>query len=276
MPYGYLANQGLWGDTAENVGNAFNNSIVGLARLRFQQQQAAQQAAMDRAYLDLAVRQAATQKPLIEAQTGEARARTGELQGKTGLDVMQKNASEDLGFNLRQSQMAQGMSPDIQQLIQGYIMKNQGQLAGLNPANIASQTAMIQQSADPRARQMLAFGQPMIEKVPAGGQLFDVMNQTNIDTNPKLSLDQERMQRMRVLAEVVKSLTGKYDEELPGRDAAQTELSGMFQQPQQPTPQTPTTQGGRVKVKAPDGSTGTIPAEQVDAAKAEGYIILGQ
>lgn len=95
MPqYQYLNNNNLWGDQAESMGGAFNNAVLGMTRLRYQQALQAQQQAMDRAYLDLAVRKLNQSKseteqqfefdrPLRQAQTAESLQKTEESKIRT-------------------------------------------------------------------------------------------------------------------------------------------------------------------------------------------------
>ena len=147
MPYQYLNNQAMWGDTAQGVGDSFNNAAVGLMRLRWAQAQQAQQQAMDRAYLDLAVRKLAQEQGQETSKLGMEKERLGFEKEKlaqeapftraqTGYDIAKTKESE---IATKANEMAMEQSRKSQSLADLVMSANMAKVAP-NLQTMQSQT----------------------------------------------------------------------------------------------------------------------------------------
>lgn len=159
-------NYSPWADAANvgrGLGESLTNLLIALPRLR---QQAMLNAAHER-YYDAEARRAEAQRGLYEAQAGYEKSRTGEVDATS-------MAKERLGNALRQIPTTIVLGGSINPLISDAV-DNLAKLPHSDRASLAETLAQMIEMGNPRYRQMLGLGQPMLSRVGPEDSLYNAI-----------------------------------------------------------------------------------------------------
>lgn len=259
----------IYGDSAAmgGFGQGLSNVIVGLQALKYRQQQAALQNAIEQAYLGLARQKQGMEQqkmqqeaPLIEAEIGAQRGSGAHQAAAAALLQQQMDASRRLGLARRGPFMIQDMAPTManaQQLMKGDEAQAMGELQGLGFIT------------PPRP-----YAPPKDIHVKPGEGIYDPnTGKTDIPIPGPVNPAKEKFHQqiaIEVMKERIKAMTAggspnQIQQRLDTIDAQAKALMGEGGATQQPQ------SGGMVEVTNPQGKRVRIRQEQLQDALSQGY-----
>jgi len=164
------------------LGNSINRLAIGMAQQKYMMEQQRQALALKQAELASDMMHKRMQEQLYGAQVKESGAQAEHYTAQAN-DLNQKQqAAGTMGDLVTDyNRVPQNTQADLMPLILGQAAKLSGQGQQHVPVNLAQ----ILQMNNPRAQQMMATGTKMTANVPAGGSLYDVLNQNTMMQSPR-------------------------------------------------------------------------------------------